>query len=284
MQVVSVSAALIPFLEHDDANRALMGSNMQRQAVPLLITDQPLVGTGMEEAVARGGDYRIMATVEDNGCINGADLYIDNTYAAADAQAVMSTMVAYDSTYASNTERAFMLLEANLSQTGSGDCNEGAIREDSVLNLVGVSDEPEQSTNNYTYYVALFQSLRDDPDKLVMHAVGGDYPSGCGGNAAYTGYYEATVATGGLFLSICATDWGEHLAVLTEGTTDSLDSFELADWPVAETIVVRIDGIATSTGWSYDEADNTVVFEADHVPTGGSTIEIEYALYGDCLE
>ncbi len=52
-QTVGVSAALIPFLEHDDANRALMGSNMQRQAVPLLITDPPLVGTGMERSVAQ---------------------------------------------------------------------------------------------------------------------------------------------------------------------------------------------------------------------------------------
>ena len=52
-QVVSVAAALIPFLENDDANRALMGSNMQRQAVPLLQTEAPLVGTGMEETVAR---------------------------------------------------------------------------------------------------------------------------------------------------------------------------------------------------------------------------------------
>ncbi|MDP6530134.1 MAG: DNA-directed RNA polymerase subunit beta [Gemmatimonadota bacterium] len=52
-QLVSAAAALIPFLEHDDANRALMGSNMQRQAVPLLRTDAPLVGTGLEEKVAR---------------------------------------------------------------------------------------------------------------------------------------------------------------------------------------------------------------------------------------
>jgi DNA-directed RNA polymerase subunit beta len=51
-QVVSVAAALIPFLEHDDANRALMGSNMQRQAVPTLRSEKPLVGTGMERFVA----------------------------------------------------------------------------------------------------------------------------------------------------------------------------------------------------------------------------------------
>ena len=52
-QVVSVAASLIPFLEHDDANRALMGSNMQRQAVPALKAEKPLVGTGVERSVAK---------------------------------------------------------------------------------------------------------------------------------------------------------------------------------------------------------------------------------------
>ena len=60
-QLVSVAAALIPFLENDDANRALMGSNMQRQAVPLLQAEAPLVGTGMEEVVARDSGVSIVA-------------------------------------------------------------------------------------------------------------------------------------------------------------------------------------------------------------------------------
>jgi DNA-directed RNA polymerase subunit beta len=60
-QVVSVSASLIPFLEHDDANRALMGSNMQRQAVPLTFTQAPLVGTGMEKVVARDSGAVVLA-------------------------------------------------------------------------------------------------------------------------------------------------------------------------------------------------------------------------------
>jgi DNA-directed RNA polymerase subunit beta len=60
-QVVSVAASLIPFLEHDDANRALMGSNMQRQAVPTLKSDKPLVGTGMERAVARDSGVCVVA-------------------------------------------------------------------------------------------------------------------------------------------------------------------------------------------------------------------------------
>jgi len=60
-QLVSVAAGLIPFLEHDDANRALMGSNMQRQGVPLLISDSPLVGTGLEGRVARDSKAVILA-------------------------------------------------------------------------------------------------------------------------------------------------------------------------------------------------------------------------------
>src|SRR5687768_2696058 len=64
-QLVSVAAGLIPFLEHDDANRALMGSNMQRQAVPLLVTEAPFVATGLEERVAR--DSRAVLVAEEGG-------------------------------------------------------------------------------------------------------------------------------------------------------------------------------------------------------------------------
>ena len=92
-QVVSVAAALIPFLENDDANRALMGSNMQRQAVPLIQTEAPVVGTGLEEAVARDSGVAIVArragvvdqidatrivvraTDETNLSVSGVDIY-----------------------------------------------------------------------------------------------------------------------------------------------------------------------------------------------------------------
>jgi DNA-directed RNA polymerase subunit beta len=70
-QVVSVAAALIPFLEHDDANRALMGANMQRQAVPTLRADKPLVGTGMERFVAR--DSGVCAIATRGGVIDSVD-------------------------------------------------------------------------------------------------------------------------------------------------------------------------------------------------------------------
>ena len=72
-QIVSVAAALIPFLEHDDANRALMGSNMQRQAVPTLMADKPLVGTGIERTVAR--DSGVCVVAKRGGIVD----YVDAT-------------------------------------------------------------------------------------------------------------------------------------------------------------------------------------------------------------
>ncbi len=86
-QVVSVAAALIPFLEHDDANRALMGSNMQRQAVPLLIPDKPLVGTGMEKTVAV--DSGASVKVKRDGIVDYVDasriiVNVDEKYVDSD--------------------------------------------------------------------------------------------------------------------------------------------------------------------------------------------------------
>ena len=70
-QIVSAAAGLIPFLEHDDANRALMGSNMQRQSVPLLRPEAPIVGTGLEEKIAR--DARSVIVAERNGVVEFVD-------------------------------------------------------------------------------------------------------------------------------------------------------------------------------------------------------------------
>lgn len=70
-QVVSVAASLIPFLEHDDANRALMGANMQRQAVPTIRADKPLVGTGIERQI--GVDSGVTAVAKRGGQVQSVD-------------------------------------------------------------------------------------------------------------------------------------------------------------------------------------------------------------------
>ncbi|MCB9791994.1 MAG: choice-of-anchor D domain-containing protein [Alphaproteobacteria bacterium] len=227
-------------------------------------------------------DYHVAVVTADNGCFNGAHNYIDASYSEADQQAMFSTML--HGSVGSNTERAFMLLEAALqsSNTRSGGCNDGFYREDATLSLVGVTDEPEQSINPYSYYVRLFQSLKDNPDDVVIHAIAGDYPRGCGSAQAGTGLYEATVATGGLFLSICATDFGAHLEQLAEGSAADLSSFELTDFPVPTTIIVTVDGVRAVRGWRYNAVDNAIQFDALNVPEGGSIVEVDYALLGDC--
>src|SRR6202161_3123919 len=77
-QMVGVSAGLIPFLEHDDANRALMGSNMQRQAVPLLVTEPPIVATGLEKDVAYNSGMVIKSERDGTvSYVDGARIRID---------------------------------------------------------------------------------------------------------------------------------------------------------------------------------------------------------------
>jgi DNA-directed RNA polymerase subunit beta len=93
-QITSIAASLIPFLEHDDANRALMGSNMMRQSVPLLKAEAPIVGTGIERQVIK--DSRIQVTAEGDGVIE----YVDAN----------EIRVRYDQT----EEEAFISFEDNL--------------------------------------------------------------------------------------------------------------------------------------------------------------------------
>jgi hypothetical protein len=232
-------------------------------------------------------DYHVAVVVEDSGCVLGGDTYIDNTMSESDQQAIFTTMIGTSANQGSNTERIFSLFESALSSTNRSNngCNGGFYRDDAKLNLIAVSDEPEQSSNPYTYYTSLFQSLKQDTDDLAMHAIAADNPSNgssaCG--ASYNARYEdATIDTSGIYLSICATDWGSHLETLAENASQDLSSFELTGAPVEETIEVAVDGITTVGTWTYNQTDNTVDFGLDHVPEGGSTIEIAYTLLGNC--
>ncbi|MCF7817924.1 MAG: DNA-directed RNA polymerase subunit beta [Kiritimatiellales bacterium] len=101
-QVVSIAAGLIPFLEHDDANRALMGSNMQRQAVPLMKAERPYVGTGIEGRLAR--DSRVLITAEADGLV--AYVSADRIVVSKDGK--MPTKKTPESEYQSYELRKFM--------------------------------------------------------------------------------------------------------------------------------------------------------------------------------
>ena len=89
-QILSVAAALIPFLEHDDANRALMGSNMQRQAVPLMKPSAPIVGTGIEKKVAVDSRSAVVSPVD------GKIMYIDSERCLIKRNDVVESLALYE--------------------------------------------------------------------------------------------------------------------------------------------------------------------------------------------
>ncbi len=223
-----------------------------------------------DELLDAGCDFQVAAVVTDDGCIHGDDIWIDDSFSDSEAADALQTMLS--GAAGSNTERAFTLLEAALSNNGTGDCNEDLVRDEADLHLVGVSDEPEQSVNSYSYYVSLFQSYKDSSDMVVIHGIGGDYPSGCSGSSAYTGVYEASVATGGAFLSICddmATNLAGLAAALTQDRSDHV--FALAAEPTDETVIsVTVEGADISGSWTWDAADNTVTVDAGAAGDGES--------------
>ena len=161
-------------------------------------------------------------------------------------------------------------LEAALTETGVGGCNEGLLRADATLNLVLVSDEEEQSEQDPSHYLSLFEAWAGSARSLRVHAIGGDPYSGCGTAEPYDRAYEATEATGGTFLSLCATDWSGHVERLAEAFELELEVFALSSVPLRETLRVTVDSAPQATGWDYDADDNAVVFESGQVPPGGA--------------
>ena len=122
-QIAGLSASLIPFLEHDDANRALMGSNMQRQAVPLIRPEAPIVGTGLEGKVAR--DARFQINAEGDGVVEFVDANEISCYAT---NAMKKSLVSFEDDLRTYKLTKFMQNQpGNLHQPSSGRC-ERAIR------------------------------------------------------------------------------------------------------------------------------------------------------------
>ena len=224
-------------------------------------------------------DFQIAVITTDNPQFRG-DIITNDT---SDIEAEFIAQSAAGTSGSGNEMPTEMAYQATQSGADAGPGSD-FLRDDSILSMIFVSDEPDSSPMSWADYLAHFESLKTDSDDVVAHAISGDYPTGCGGASFTNNVYELTVATGGLFLSVCATDWSSHLESLVEASAPDLSSFELTAWPVPETIVVAIDGVTVTSGWSYNGADNTVDFEETSVPEGGATIEIEYALFGDCSQ
>lgn len=212
----------------------------------------------------------------DDGCFNGGVLDIDSaslesTFAAAVVEGEDVDLI-YD-------EALFQLVDLALAQTADGECNAGFLREDALLHVIVVSDEPERSTEQASawtwdwYEDRWLDHVGSDDLLRVSGVVDTD---GC--NEGYDGYDQAIAATGGVALSICGADWAGHVARLAELSTDSLWTFALSREPAAGSISVTVDGTAWSD-WAWNEARNTV--NVDGV-VAGQAVEITYTVAQPC--
>lgn len=170
--------------------------------------------------------------------------------------------------------------------------NAGFLREEAGLRIIYVSDERDSSPQDWSVYYNYFTGLKPGhPEYVIASAVIGvnataTAAAGCtgaGGSAdAGIGYFDIANYTSGVIASICASDWSSTLSSLAWISLSLADRFALSAEPVPSTITVAVDGVSVSTGWTYDATTNEVVFEATSVPDNGSTVDITYALPGDC--
>jgi hypothetical protein len=232
------------------------------------------------ELAELGLDVQLAVTQHDSGCIQGDVPWVDGDTPTDDAIATLEAMIDLDGPDSSYAEAALTQLLNTLRATAGGGCNAGLLRETAVTHLIGLSDEAEQSDQSWSTLVELLQSFEAEPEDLIIHGIGGDYPSGCGDAAPYTGMYEAAVATGGEFLSICA-DWESQMPHLAGSVVRDPTRFPLSAEPLPDSIEVSVDGVL-SGAWSYEEASNELVFDAASSPSDGQVVEASYLLQPSC--
>jgi len=221
-------------------------------------------------------DWQIIISTRDTGCSNTGILTPETpNLETAFLEGVRGAGGRY-------TEAGLAVAAGGITRAVPGECNEGFLREASKTSVVLVSDEPDQSPGSYAAYVAAIQGVAPT---AAITAIVGDVPNGCPTADPGYGYYEAALATGGAFLSICEADWSTYFdAIAVLSSTGQTDRFGLSSPPVPETIVVTVDKAVLTTGWAYDEGGQAVVFDADSVPVPGAYIIVEYELLSDCEE
>ena len=172
-----------------------------------------------------------------------------------------------------------------------GGANDGFIRPDAGLRVIFVSDEPEQSSSVLNWgvgdYVNFFESLKPNPDHVVLSDISGGMTgcSGAGGSATNgSGYVSATNMTNGISASICDPNWVSTLSALAWLSQSFADTFELSQTPVEDSIEVRMNGVPLFVGWTYNSGLQAIVFDVDHVPENGDYLELEYTVLGACTD
>ncbi len=219
-------------------------------------------------------DWQIIVANDDDGCNNTGIL--------------KRTTGGYQDTFKSAVKQgggdyteALLTVGTNaVEKTDPGECNTTFLREDALLHMIFVSDEPEQSPGSWSAYLDQIVAKKGSAANVRMSAIAGPVGSASCADPG-TGYADAVTATGGVFLDICS-DWATsaNLADLAEVSVYQ-DTYELSRDPIVDTISVRVNDSNRSNGWSYDATLNAVVFSGN-VPGEGDRVEVSYAGVATC--
>lgn len=221
-------------------------------------------------------DWQIMVVNGDDGCTSSGILRPQTNNFSGIFSSTIQTGGG-----GGYTEALLTITSRAVENTDANECNAGFLRPNALLHIIMVSDEPEQSGGSWDSYLNQIIAKKGNPANVRMSSIAGDYPSGCGSAAPGDGYYQATNASNGVFLSICG-DWSNSssLQQLAEASVVA-DSYPLDHDAVEETIEVFVNGVSVPAGWYYDPSSNSVIFEANP-PEEGDTIKITYAVYANC--
>ncbi len=231
-------------------------------------------------------DYHLAVVTTDNASFQEADgtRYIDLT--TPNPEDVFGQMVSVGIAGSGDESGLKYGADALASPlVDSGYPNEGFLRDEAGLRIIFVSDEEDQSPSTVNTYVSFFQALKLNPDHVRLSGITGQL-GGCSsasGTADPAPRYEQAVSdTGGISVSICASDWIDSLTELAWGAQSFQDTFPLSASPVVESIEVYLNSVPTYVGWYYDASLNSVIFEESHIPDNGDQIQVAYNRFADC--
>jgi len=227
-------------------------------------------GTFISELATYSTDWQIVVANADNGCnAHGGVLRPEMSDYETRFQSAVSSGGGFW------TEAGLTITSNAVDNTDPGECNYGFLRPDAMLHIIMVSDEVEQSSSSWTWYMDKIVAKKGSSANVKFSAIAGDYPGGCATADAGDGYYQPVMATDGVFLSICS-DWATptNLSMLAAASVQ-MAAFELDATPAPTTIHVYVNGTERLSGWHYDAGDNTVVFD-EGVPEEGDTVRVTY--------
>lgn len=221
-------------------------------------------------------DYQIMVNTAVNGCHNGQIVRPDTPNQVVALQ---------DAIYGhSLSPDALEVALSALEMTGVGQCNEGFLREESLVKIISVADSDDMSNMTVEDYADGMKALAPN---MLYSSVSGKPPKACSPDA-FPGvrFEEATELMFGVQEDICDEYWTDHVVNIVHDFTGGigapeLGSFVLTQQPIVDTIVVRVD-LVENNDWSYDATSNSVVFDPDAWPDKLAEIDVEYDVVTNC--